>query len=62
MLFPAFLKTSLAQRCLYTCLPWVFVPLEDSSISFAQHLSMAFNKLVTLNQQKVLVQNVLDAH
>ncbi len=23
---------------------------------------MAFNKLVTLNQQKVLVQNVLDVH
>jgi len=36
MHFPAFWKTSLAQRCLYTCLPWVSVPLKNRSISFAQ--------------------------
>jgi len=39
-----------------------FHALTNSSICFVMLLSMAFNKLVTLNKLKVLVLNVLDVH
>ena len=39
-----------------------FHALASSSICFLMLLSMALNKLVTLNKQKVLVQYVLYVH